>query len=244
MSLASWTGQPAIKGSSESLRMMLLTESLIGIQYVLEASSCPNTLNPNNATERVALLLTRQLCARRFTWGVEMTYCTPYLLELGLAKSTVSLVWIAGPLSGLVMQPVVGVVADRSRSRWGRRRPFMVGGAAVVCGALLVLGWTKEIVGLVFGGAAGAKWQREAAVVLAVGCIYTIDFAINAVQASARSLVVDTLPIAKQQLGSAWASRTIAVGSLVSFGIEDGELRRGPWADAKGRLATRLARSI
>lgn len=56
--------------------------------------------------------------------------------------------WIAGPLSGLIMQPIVGVIADRSRSRWGRRRPFMVGGAVVVGLCLLVLGWTKEIVGL------------------------------------------------------------------------------------------------
>jgi solute carrier family 45 protein 1/2/4 len=57
-------------------------------------------------------------------------------------------VWIAGPLSGLVMQPIVGVIADRSRSKWGRRRPFMVGGAVIVGLCLLVLGWTKEIVGL------------------------------------------------------------------------------------------------
>jgi len=57
-------------------------------------------------------------------------------------------VWIAGPLSGLIMQPIVGVLADRSRSKWGRRRPFMVGGAVIVGLCLLVLGWTKEIVGV------------------------------------------------------------------------------------------------
>jgi solute carrier family 45, member 1/2/4 len=75
-----------------------------------------------------------------------MTYCTPYLLQLGLTKSRISLVWIAGPLSGLIMQPIVGVIADKSTSRFGRRRPFMVGGAIVVSACLLVLGYTKEIV--------------------------------------------------------------------------------------------------
>jgi len=45
------------------------------------------------------------------------------------------------------MQPVVGVLADNSRSKWGRRRPFMVGGSLVVGLCLIVLGWTKEIVG-------------------------------------------------------------------------------------------------
>lgn len=141
-----------------------------------------------------------------------MTYCTPYLLELGLTKSMVSLVWIAGPLSGLVMQPVVGVVADKSRSRWGRRRPFMVGGALVVGAALLLLGWTKEVVGVFVGD---QETRRRLTVLVAVLSIYVVDFAINAVQASSRSLIVDTLPIAKQQLGSAWASRMIAIGHLV-----------------------------
>jgi len=73
---------------------------------------------------------------------------TPYLLQLGLSKAHTSLVWIAGPLSGLIMQPVIGVLADSSRSKWGRRRPFMIGGTIIVGFALLVLGWTAEIVGI------------------------------------------------------------------------------------------------
>lgn len=76
------------------------------------------------------------------------TDCTPYLLQLGLTKSYTSAVWIAAPLSGLIMQPVIGVLADSSRSKWGRRRPFMIGGALIVGFCLLVLGWTAEIVGL------------------------------------------------------------------------------------------------
>lgn len=96
-------------------------------------------------------LLTFSLVGLQFTWGIEMTYCTPYLLSLGLSKSKTSLVWIAGPLSGLVMQPVVGLVADRWRGRWGRRRPFMLAGSLVVAAGLLVLGWTSEIVGWFLG---------------------------------------------------------------------------------------------
>lgn len=46
------------------------------------------------------------------------------------------------------MQPVVGVLADNSRSKWGRRRPFMIGGSLIVAVCLLVLGWTGEIVRL------------------------------------------------------------------------------------------------
>ncbi|KAH8725206.1 major facilitator superfamily domain-containing protein [Phaeosphaeriaceae sp. PMI808] len=180
--VAQWVGTPKVKGSSETIRMALLTASLIGLQ---------------------------------FTWNVEMTYCTPYLLELGLTKSKISLVWVAGPLSGLIMQPIVGVLADRSTSRWGRRRPYMFGGTILVCIFLLLLGWTKEVVRYFVKDEASAKSHT---IVVAVLSIYAIDFAINAVQGSCRGLVVDTLPISKQQQGSSWASRMVAVGSLIGYG--------------------------
>ena len=185
-----WVGTPKIKGSTESMRMALLTASLIGLQ---------------------------------FTWNVEMTYCTPYLLELGLTKSKISLVWVAGPLSGLIMQPIVGVIADRSTSRWGRRRPFMFGGTILVCMFLMLLGWTKEVVRYFIKDEASAKSNT---IVAAVFAIYGIDFAINAVQGSCRGLIVDTLPISKQQQGSSWASRMVAVGSLIGYGAGAIDLRR------------------
>ncbi|KAE8407272.1 MFS/sugar transport protein-domain-containing protein, partial [Aspergillus pseudonomiae] len=145
-----------------------------------------------------------------------MTYCTPYLLQLGLTKSRTSLVWIAGPLSGLIIQPLIGVIADRSRSKWGRRRPFMIVGSLIVAMCLLVLGWTSEIVGLFVKEAEKAN---RVTIALAVLSIYAVDFAINIVQACCRSLIVDTLPIPSQQAGSAWATRMSAIGQLISYVI-------------------------
>jgi solute carrier family 45 protein 1/2/4 len=52
---------------------------------------------------------------------------------------------------------------------------------------------------------------------MAIFMIYVVDFAINAVQASCRALIVDTLPISQQQQGSAWASRMIAAGNIVGY---------------------------
>lgn len=49
------------------------------------------------------------------------------------------------------MAPLVGALADKSKSKWGRRRPFMVGGSVVVAFCLLTLGWAKEIVQGVIG---------------------------------------------------------------------------------------------
>jgi solute carrier family 45 protein 1/2/4 len=105
-----------------------------------------------------------------------LTDCTPYLLNLGLTKSNTSLVWIAGPLSGLIVQPVVGVISDESKSRWGRRRPLIVVGTIIVALSLLVLGFTKEIVGLF---QTDEEKARRPTIVLAVLAIYVVDFAIN-----------------------------------------------------------------
>lgn len=141
---------------------------------------------------------------------------TPYLLQLGLTKSMTSLVWIAGPLSGLIMQPVVGAYADRSTSKYGRRRPYMIAGAAITGVGLLLLGWTSEVVGIFIPE---GQTRKDVTLVLAVLCIYALDFSVNAVQACSRSLIVDTLPISQQQTGSAWASRLTAVGHLMGYFI-------------------------
>ncbi|KAJ5472948.1 hypothetical protein N7530_006949 [Penicillium desertorum] len=171
------------------------------------------SIKGRNESTRMALL-TFSLVGLQFTWGTEMTYCTPYLLQLGLTKSKTSLVWIAGPLSGLIIQPLIGVIADRSRSKWGRRRPFMVFGSLVVAFCLLVLGWTAEIVGLFVKDPEKAK---NGTIALAVLSIYAVDFSINVVQACCRGLIVDTLPIPSQQAGSAWAGRMSAIGQLFAY---------------------------
>jgi solute carrier family 45 protein 1/2/4 len=98
----------------------------------------------------------------------------------------------------------------------------MFGGTILVSMFLLLLGWTKEVVRYFVKDEASAKSKT---IVLAVLSIYGIDFAINAVQGSCRGLIVDTLPIAKQQQGSSWASRMVAVGSLIGYGAGAIDLR-------------------
>lgn len=146
-----------------------------------------------------------------------MTYCTPYLLALGLTKSQTSLVWIAGPLSGLIVQPIVGVMADSTKSKWGRRRPYIVVGSTIVAGGLITLGWTKEITSLFMS--TDTEFAKLLIIFLAVSALYVTDFAINAVMSCSRSLLVDTLPIAKQQSGAAWAGRMGSLGHIVGYGM-------------------------
>ncbi|GJJ72842.1 solute carrier family 45, member 1/2/4 [Entomortierella parvispora] len=161
------------------------------------------------------ILLTTALMGLQFTWSVEMAYGTPFLLQLGLSKSLMSLVWLAGPLSGLVMQPVVGVLSDRCTSRMGRRRPFLIVGVAAVIVSFLFLGWCKEIMTLILG--ADYPTIDTATILMAVASIYVLDFAINCVQASCRTLIVDSLPSSQQEMAASWASRLMGIGGILGY---------------------------
>ncbi|KAH9169534.1 MFS general substrate transporter [Lactarius sanguifluus] len=133
-------------------------------------------------------------------WSVEMAYASPYLISLGLSKSLMALVFVAGPLSGLIMQPLIGVMADNSKSRFGRRRPFIVWGVALCTLALLLLGFTRNFASIVTTW--GSPANDVLTIWLAVLSIYCIDFSINAVMAVDRALLVDTLPRAEQAKGN------------------------------------------
>ncbi|KZP28701.1 MFS general substrate transporter, partial [Athelia psychrophila] len=161
--------------------------------------------------------LTVGLLGVRVLWSVEMSYASPYLLQLGLSKSWMAMVFLAGPLSGLIVQPVIGVLADGSTSRWGRRRPYMLGGVVLCMLSMLLLGYTRPIAG--WFTRLGTNSNDTLTIGLAVLSIYSIDFSINAVQAVNRALIIDTLPSTQQASGNAWASRMMGVGGIAGFFI-------------------------
>ncbi|KAG8986953.1 hypothetical protein FRB94_003800 [Tulasnella sp. JGI-2019a] len=173
-------------------------------------------------------LLTIGMLGLQIVWSVEMGYAPPYLLSLGLSKALMSIVFVAGPLSGLIMQPLIGVLADHSTSRFGRRRPYMLGGSLVCVAALFLLGFTRWFSGIFV--AAGTKANNVLTIALAVWSIYCIDFSINAVQAADRALLVDLLPPSQQEVGNAWAGRMFGLGSVAGFFIGNVDLTKTlPW---------------
>lgn len=74
----------------------------------------------------------------QIAWSVEQAEISPFLLELGISRKIMALIWVAGPLSGVVVQPYVGMKSDKCRSRFGKRRPFIVGGAIATIVSLMV----------------------------------------------------------------------------------------------------------
>jgi solute carrier family 45 protein 1/2/4 len=77
----------------------------------------------------------------------------------------------------LIVQPIIGVVADQSTSKWGRRRPIIAIGSCIVACSLLALGFTKEIVASLVSD---PQTVRASTIMLAVLSLYVVDFSINA----------------------------------------------------------------
>lgn len=166
------------------------------------------------------ILLTISIGGLQIAWSVELSNGSPYLLSLGLSKSLMALVWIAGPLTGTLVQPYVGMLSDNCRLPMGKRKPFMIGGAAATIVSLLFLAWTKEIVGGIlglFGADRESNGVQVAIIVVAVICIYVLDFAINTVQAAIRAFIVDCAPAHQQEAANAMASRIVGVGNIVGY---------------------------
>lgn len=149
--------------------------------YLLNDDQDSNELQASKSSAYL-ILLTVCMIGLQFAWSVELESISPYLLSLGLSKSLLSLVWIAGPLSGTLVQPYVGLRSDNCHSTWGRRRPFIVVGAACTMISLLLLSWTATIVEGVlslFGLSSGSHATRVTSQVFAIILVYVLDFAVN-----------------------------------------------------------------
>lgn len=166
------------------------------------------------------ILLTISIGGLQIAWSVELSNGSPYLLSLGLSKSLMALVWIAGPLTGTLVQPYVGMLSDNCRLPWGKRKPFMVGGAAATIVSLMFLAWTKEIVaGIlgIFGADSESQVVKVTTIIVAVIGVYVLDFAINTVQAAIRAFIVDCAPAHQQEAANAMASRITGFGNIVGY---------------------------
>jgi solute carrier family 45, member 1/2/4 len=123
--------------------------------------------------------LTLVMAGIQISWSVELAYISPYLLSLGLPKSALSLIWVAGPISGVVVQPLIGMMSDRSKFKWGRRRIFIIVSTILCVIGFIGMGRTREIVSWWTGW---RSWERIRApvIVLAVCSLILLDLAINA----------------------------------------------------------------
>src|SRR5688500_19669158 len=65
----------------------------------------------------------------QFGWGLQQANMSPIYKYLGAEESNLPYLWLAGPITGLVIQPIIGAMSDRTWNRLGRRRPYFLVGA-------------------------------------------------------------------------------------------------------------------
>lgn len=74
----------------------------------------------------------------QFSFGLQQANMTPIYRFLGADEATMPLLWLAGPVTGLIIQPIIGAISDRTTSRFGRRTPYFLIGA-IICSFCLFL---------------------------------------------------------------------------------------------------------
>ena len=72
----------------------------------------------------------------QFAWQMRILLSGPVTESLGASPFLFSLIWLAGPFTGLVVQPVIGAISDNISTPFGRRKPFLLGGA-ILCSLAL-----------------------------------------------------------------------------------------------------------
>ncbi|KAG6467832.1 hypothetical protein ZIOFF_072396 [Zingiber officinale] len=81
----------------------------------------------------------------QYGWALQLSLLTPYVQTLGLSHALSSIVWLCGPVTGFVVQPIIGLWSDRCQSRFGRRRPFIFVECILISIAVIVVGFSSDI---------------------------------------------------------------------------------------------------
>ena len=119
---------------------------------------------------------------------------------LGASIEAIPILWIAAPVTGLVVQPIVGYYSDRTWTKLGRRRPFFLAGAIMASLALVVMPNSPYL------------W-------IAAGMLWIMDASINISMEPFRAFVGDMLPSEQRTAGFAMQSFFIGTGAVVASAL-------------------------
>jgi maltose/moltooligosaccharide transporter len=129
----------------------------------------------------------------QFSFGLTQSAVNPLFLLIGASPAQLPILNLAGPVTGLVIQPLIGAISDRTWSpRWGRRRPFITGGA-ILCAIILFL---FPFVGVLW---------------LGVICFWLLDAGNNTSMEPYRAFISDRLP--KSQLARGFLTQSMFTGA-------------------------------
>ena len=136
----------------------------------------------------------------QFGWGLQMANMSAIYEYLGARADQIPILWLAAPLTGLLIQPIIGHASDRTWGRLGRRRPYFLAGA--ILSSLM----------LVFMPNCSALW-------MAAGMLWILDASINVSMEPFRAFVADILPEGQRTAGFAMQSLFIGAGAVIASAL-------------------------
>ncbi|XP_054802420.1 sucrose transport protein-like isoform X2 [Prosopis cineraria] len=153
----------------------------------------------------------------QFGWSIQLSLLTPYVQLLGIPHTWAAFIWLCGPISGMLFQPIFGYHSDRCTSRFGRRRPFIAVGVLAVVIAVLLIGFAADL-GHRFGDSLDKKTRPRSVVVFVVG-FWILDVANNMIQGPCRALLADLSAgdHRKTRTANAFYSFFMAVGNVLGY---------------------------
>ena len=125
------------------------------------------------------------------------------LLDYGADVHELSWFWLVAPLTGMIVQPIIGFYSDRTWNRLGRRKPYFLAGTLICCLALVAL------------PNSGAWFQAKSALLIGAGVLMLMDASINVAMEPFRALVADNLPDHQRTYGFTIQTFLIGIGAVV-----------------------------
>jgi len=156
----------------------------------------------------------------QFGWALQLSLLTPYIQTLGISHAFSSFIWLCGPITGLVVQPFVGIWSDKCTSKYGRRRPFILVGSFMISIAVIIIGFSADI-GYLLGDSkehcSTFKGTRTRAAVVFIIGFWLLDLANNTVQGPARALLADLSGPDQRNTANAVFCLWMAIGNILGF---------------------------
>ena len=137
----------------------------------------------------------------QFGFALQGGFMSRIFQTLGASQDSIPALWIAAPLTGLLVQPIIGYMSDRTWSpTWGRRKPFFLVGAILSTIVLFFLPHSPLL------------W-------VAAGCLWVLDASINITMEPFRALVADKLPDSQRSYGFVMQTLIIGIGTWVASNL-------------------------
>src|SRR3954462_4263948 len=133
----------------------------------------------------------------QFGWGLQLANMSAVYEKLGARPDQVPLLWLAAPVTGLLVQPIVGALSDRTWGALGRRRPYFLTGAILASTALFIMPLSS------------ALW-------MAAMLLWILDASINISMEPFRAFVADKLDVSQRTSGFVMQSFFIGVGASLA----------------------------